>query len=142
MFRPSTATGSDAGLSPSTINKIHTVLDKALFQALRWNLIPRNVTEAVKPPRPVAEEMRPLSSEGKRRLLNETRGDRLEVLYVLAVTTGMRRGELLGLKWSDINLENATVSVRRTLTRTDNGKRVTLGDPKTKRSRHTIRLTS
>ena len=74
-------------------------------------------------------------------LLNEARGDRLEALYVLAVTTGMRRGELLGLKWSDIDLENATVSVRRTLTRTDNGKRVTLGDPKTKRSRRTIRLT-
>jgi integrase len=74
-------------------------------------------------------------------LLNEVRGDRLEALYVLAVTTGMRRGELLGLKWSDIDLENATVSVRRTLTRIDNGKRVTLGDPKTKRSRRTIRLT-
>ena len=85
--------------------------------------------------------MRPHSSEETRMLLNEVRGDRLEALYVLAVTTGMRRGEVLGLKWSDIDLENATVSVRRTLTRTDNGKRVTLGDPKTKRSRRTIRLT-
>jgi integrase len=131
----------DAGLSPSTVNKIHTVFHKALSQAVRWNLIPRNVTKAVKPPRPAAEEMRPLSSEETRRLLNEARGDRLEALYVLAVTTGMRRGELLGLKWSDIDLENATVSVRRTLTRTDNGRRVTLGDPKTKRSRRTIRLT-
>jgi integrase len=48
---------------------------------------------------------------------------------------------LLGLKWSDIELENATVSVRRTVTRIDNGKRVALGDPKTKKSRHTIRVT-
>ena len=88
-----------------------------------------------------ANRIRPLSSEETRMLLNEARGDRLEALYVLAVTTGMRRGEVLGLKWSDIDLEKATVSVRRTLTRTDNGKRVTLGDPKTKRSRRTIRLT-
>src|SRR5919112_2466950 len=83
----------DVGLSPSTVNKIHTVLHKALSQAVRWNLIPRNVTEAVKPPRPASEEMRPLSSEETRRLLNEAHGDRLEALYVLAVTTGMRRGE-------------------------------------------------
>jgi integrase len=53
----------------------------------------------------------------------------------------MRRGELLGLKWSDVDLENATVSIRRTLTRTDNGKRVALGEPKTKKSRRTVRLT-
>src|SRR3712207_9217041 len=80
----------DAGLSPSTVNKIHTVFHKALSQAVRWNLIPRNVTEAVKPPRPAAEEIRPLSSEETRRLLNEARGDPLEALYVLAVTTGDR----------------------------------------------------
>ena len=62
-------------------------------------------------------------------------------LYILAITTGMRRGELLGLKWSDVDLDNASVSVRRTLTRTGNGKRVALGDTKTKKSRRSIRLT-
>jgi integrase len=50
----------DAGLSPSTVNKIHTVFHKALSQAVQWSLIPRNVTEAVKAPRPSSEEMRPL----------------------------------------------------------------------------------
>jgi integrase len=73
--------------------------------------------------------------------LEASRGERLEALYILAVTTGMRRGELLGLKWSDVDVENATVSIRRTLTRTDNGKRVSLGEPKTKKSRRTVRLT-
>jgi integrase len=131
----------DSGLSPSTVNKIHTVLHKALGQAVRWSLIPRNPTEAVKAPRPAPQEMRPLSTEETRRLLDVARGDKLEALYVLAVTTGMRRGELLGLKWSDVDLENATVSIRRTLTRTDNCKRVSLGEPKTKKSRRTIRLT-
>jgi integrase len=131
----------DNGLSPSTVNKIHTVLHKAPSQAVRWSLIPRNPTDAVKPPRPAPEEMRPLSSEEARRLLDAATGDKLEALYVLAVTTGMRRGELLGLKWSDVDLESATVSIRRTLTRIDNGKRVALGDTKHKNSRRTVRLT-
>lgn len=62
-------------------------------------------------------------------------------LYVLAVHTGMRSGELLGLKWADVDLESGTVRVRRTLTRTEDGKRLTLGEPKTKKSRRTVRLT-
>jgi integrase len=60
--------------------------------------------------------MHPLSTEETRRLLAAACGDQLEALYVLAVTTGMRRGELLGLKWSDIDLGNVSVSIRRTLT--------------------------
>lgn len=131
----------DTGLSNSTVNKIHTVLHKALGQAVRWSLIPRNVTKAVRVPRPTPREMRPLCSEEACALLDAAKGEKLEALYVLAVTTGMRRGELLGLKWSDVDLENGRVSIRRTLTRIDNGKRVALGDPKTNRSRRTVRLT-
>jgi integrase len=85
--------------------------------------------------------MHPLSPDEVRRLLEAASGDRLEALYVLAINTGMRRGELLGLKWSDVDLEGGRLSIRRTLTRTDNGKRVTLGEPKTKGSRRTVRLT-
>ncbi len=131
----------DYGLSASTVNKVHSVLHKALARAVRWSLIPRNVTESVKAPRPAPEEMHPLSAEEARKLVNAARGDRLEALYVLAIHTGMRRGELLGLKWSDVDLENARVSIQRTLTRVDNGKRHALGDPKTKKSRRTVRLT-
>jgi integrase len=129
----------DTGLSASTVNKIHTVLHKALAQAVRWSLIPRNVTEVVKAPTPTPKEMRPLSAQEARKLLEAAKDDRLETLYVLAVTTGMRQGELLGLKWSDVDLENASVSIRRTLTR--DGGRVAIGEPKTKKSRRTIRLT-
>ncbi len=86
--------------------------------------------------------MHPLSAPEARRLLDAAQGDKLEALYVLAVHTGMRRGELLGLKWADVDLENAAVSIRRTLTRTDNGKRVSLGEPKTRKSRRTIPLTA
>ena len=131
-----------AGLSPSTVHKIHAIVHKALSQAVRWNMVPRNVSEAVKAPRPVPKEMRPLSPAEARGLLDAARGDRLEALYVLAITTGMRQGELLGLKWSDLDLgcpHNATVRIGRTLTRI--GGRVSLGEPKTKKSRRSIRLT-
>jgi integrase len=129
------------GLSASTVQKIHHILHKALSQAVKWDLIPRNPADAVTAPRPATEEMRPLSVEETRRLLEAAKEDRLEALYVLAVTTGMRRGELLGLKWSDVDLESATVSIRRTLTRVDNGKSAALGAAKTKRGHRTVRLT-
>ncbi|MBD0253312.1 MAG: site-specific integrase [Rubrobacter sp.] len=129
----------DHGLSPSTVHKMHAILHKALSQALQWHMVPRNVTEAVSPPRPAPKEMRPLTSEEARRLLQEARGNRLEALYVLAVTTGMRQGELLALRWQDVHIENGVLSVRRTLTR--NGGGIEMGEPKTKKSRRSIRLT-
>ena len=131
----------DSGLSGSTVQKLHHVLHKGLGQAVKWHLIPRNPADDVKAPTPSPKEMHPLSADEARRLLEAARGDRLESFYVLAVHTGMRRGELLGLKWNDVDLENATVRVRRTLTRIDNGRRLALGPPKNKKSRRTIRLT-
>jgi integrase len=124
----------DAGLSSSTVQKIHHVLHKGLTQAVRWSLIPRNPADSVKAPTPTPKEMHPLSAQEARKLLEAAQGDKLEALYVLAVHTGMRRGELLGLKWPDIDLDNATVRIRRTLTRPDNGRRLALGEPKTKRA--------
>jgi integrase len=131
----------DSALSGSTVQKVHHVLHKALAQAVKWSLIPRNPADAVKAPTPTPKEMHPLSAQQARELLEAARKDRLEALYILAVHTGMRRGELLGLKWEDCDLDNATVRVRRTLTRTDNGRRLALGEPKTKKSRRTVRLT-
>ena len=133
----------DSGLSGSTVQKVHHVLHKALAQAVKWDLLPRNPTDAVKAPRPTPKEMRPLSKPEADRFLEAARGDRLEALYVLAVYTGMRRGELLGLKWADVDLDASPVIVRirRTLTRVDNGRRLALGQPKTKTSIRTVRLT-
>jgi integrase len=125
-----------AGFAPASVNKWHVTLHKALDQAVKWHMIPHNVCEDVKAPKPGYKEMRTHSAEEARRLLNTARGDRLEALYVLAIYTGMRQGELLALKWSDVDLENATLSVRRTLTKS--GTRLLLGEPKTKKSRRTI----
>jgi integrase len=129
----------DSGLSPSTVQKIHHVLHKALAQAVKWNLIPRNPSDSVKAPTPTPKEMRPLSATEARTLLKTATGDRFEALYVLAIHTGMRRGELLGLKWADVDLDNATIRVRRALTRKGTG--YVLGELKTKGSRRSVRLT-
>jgi integrase len=97
------------------------------------------VADTVKPPTPAPKEIRALSAAETRKLLEAADGDRLEALYVLAVHTGMRQGELLALRWQDVDMENTVVSVRRTLTRS--GGRVAFGEPKTKKSRRSIRLT-
>jgi integrase len=129
----------DAGLSPSTVHKTHAILHKALARAVVWHMVPRNVTEAVEPPQPAPKEMRPLSPADARRFLDASCGERFEALYVLAVTTGMRQGKLLALRWQEVDLENSTISVRRTLTR--DGGRVVIGEPKTKKSCRSISLT-
>jgi integrase len=128
----------DAGLSPRTVQYVHVTLHKALKQAIADGLIPRNATEPVKPPQVRREEMRPLTAQQARILFDAAKGDRLEALYVLAVTTGLRQGELLGLKWDDIDLEVGTLQVRRTLTIAKGGP--VLSAPKTKSSRRTVKL--
>ena len=129
----------DSGLTPATVQKIHTVLHKALAQALKWNMIPHNVADAVKAPRPAPEEMHPLSPDEARKLIEAVRGDTLEALYVLAVHTGMRQGELLALKWEDVELNEGVICIKRTLVRS--GGRIAVGEPKTKGSRRPVHLT-
>jgi integrase len=129
----------DSGLSPRTVQYIHVTLNKALKQAVADGLIPRNVAAAVKPPRPTKKEITPLSPEEARTFLDAASGDDLEALYVLAVSTGMRQGELLGLKWEDVDLEAGTLQVRRALSQTKDGPAFT--PPKSAKSRRRIKLT-
>src|SRR5215208_6007859 len=128
----------EVGLSPRTVQYIHVTLHKALKQAVADGLIPRNATEAVKPPQVTKEEIRPLTAEQVKVLFEAVRGDRLESLYILAVHTGLRQGELLGLKWDDVDLEAGMLQVRRTLTTAKGGP--VLRAPKTKSSRRTVKL--
>src|ERR687890_1183021 len=96
----------DSGLlAPATVRKIHSTLHKALSQAVSDGIVPRNAAH-VQAPRPTPEEIRPLSEDEARAFLDAVRqsGERFEALYVLAITTGLRRGELLGLRWDDADL--------------------------------------
>src|SRR5688572_20255069 len=103
-------------------------------------IVPRNAAH-VKAPRPAPEEIRPLSEGEARAFLESARhsGERFEALYVLAITTGLRRGELLGLRWDDADLKQGTLRVGRALVR--EGGRHTLGETKTRRGRRQINLT-
>ncbi|MDQ3923809.1 MAG: site-specific integrase [Actinomycetota bacterium] len=107
----------DGGLAARTVLHIHRVLSKALKQAVDDGLIPRNAAGSVKSPQPRGEEIRPLNREQVRIFFEAAREDRLEALYIVAVTAGLRRGELQGLKWEDVDLSGATgtLQVRRTL---------------------------
>jgi integrase len=128
----------DSGLSARTVQLVHTVLNKALKQAVLDGVLPRNVCETVRAPRSAKREMRVLDTAQARALLEAAKGDRLEALYVLAVSAGLREGELLGLRWEDVDLARGVVRVRRQLTRTKDGLSFTA--PKRGRSRG-VRIT-
>ena len=128
-----------AGLALRTVLHHHRVLRQALQQAVRWQLIAHNPADAVTPPRPERTEMRTLDPSGVHRLLDGCADEQLRALISTAVTTGMRLGELLGLRWSDCDLAGGTIYLSRAaqyLAATG----VTFRTPKTSRSRRSIAL--
>lgn len=129
------------GLAPATVRMVHAVVGRALGDAVRWGNVTRNVALLVTPPRVKHAEIRPLTAEQAQQLLEAARGTRWEAFYVLAVTTGMREGELLGLCWSDVNLDSGELSVRHTLRRMP-GVGLQLLEPKTDHSRRRVRLSA
>ena len=128
-----------SGSAPRTVHHTHTVLHKALEDALRLGLVARNVCDLVDPPRAPQAEMHILTPEQVHTLLAAAEGDRLEALYVVALSTGMRAGEIMALKWSAVDLARGTLQVRATLQYT-RGAGYTFAEPKTKRSRRQIAL--
>ncbi len=124
----------DSGLSARRVRYIHVTIRKALKDAVRLQLLSRNVADAAIPPRAAKSEIEPLTQDQMRTLLEAARGDKLECLYVLAVTTGMRQGELLGLQWKDVDLDGGKLRVNRSVY-----EGVT-SPPKTSAGRRTIRL--
>ncbi|HEV8190161.1 MAG TPA: tyrosine-type recombinase/integrase, partial [Ktedonobacterales bacterium] len=102
------------GLSSTTVHHLHMLLHKALDRAVRLGLTQRTVSDLVDPPRMRHHEMSTLNEAQARQLLVSATGERLEPLYVLALATGMRQGELLALKWRDVDLDRCTLQVRAT----------------------------
>ncbi|MEX0750747.1 MAG: tyrosine-type recombinase/integrase, partial [Dehalococcoidia bacterium] len=129
----------EAGLSPTTVHHLHATIHRALEQAVKWGLVARNVADLVDPPRIARHEIRTLSPEEANGLIDAARGDRLEALYIVALTTGLREGELLGLRWRDVDLDAGGVEVRGSLQRVPSG--FIIAEPKTSKSRRRVGLT-
>ncbi len=106
-----------SGLAPSSVRRVHAVLHAALEEAVRGDLIPRNPAAHANKPKVRREEIEPLDVEQARTFLVAARGDKFEALYTLCLMAGLRQGEALGLKWSDISLDAGTLRVNRQLQR-------------------------
>ncbi|MFE4366749.1 tyrosine-type recombinase/integrase [Streptomyces sp. NPDC056835] len=126
-------------LSPLTLAYVHSVLKSALEHAVREEEIPRNVARNVRTGTPRPRRFEPLTAEEAREFLAAARGHRLHSLFELALHTGLRKGELLGLRWEDLDLDAGTAAIRRTLQRTNAGGLTTL-PTKTRASERRIAL--
>lgn len=123
-------------ISPTTQRYAYAVLRIALGRAYKSGRVLRNVATLVDPPAKARTEMHPLTSEQARGFLQAVTGDRLGPLYTVAIATGMRQGELLALRWSDLDLDAGMLAVRHTLRR----KTHELAEPKTPSARRVLRL--
>jgi integrase len=126
------------GLSAQTVLHHHRVLHDALQQAVRWRLLGRNSAAAVEPPKPERKEMRALDEGCSAWLLDAAQGNRLYLPILLAIATGMRRGEILALCWRDVDFVNNVIRVQRSLEQTNAG--VRFKEPKKKKSRRPISM--
>lgn len=137
---------TEAGLSPRRVHHIRAVLRTALNQAMRWGLVGRNAAALTEAPRQAAAEVVPLSVADARAVLavaegdpaSGVPGDRLAALFRVALTLGLRQGEVLGLRWRDVDLDGGRLHVRHALQRIDGA--LILKEPKTEKSRRTLRL--
>jgi integrase len=128
-----------AGYAPESIITLHKVIHKALDNAVRWRLIPRNASDDVTLPKHGAEgESQSLTVQQARHLLTVAKGHELEAMIVLLLDTGMRHGEITALRWEDINFEKGTVSIHRTVSHLRKG--ISEGEPKTVTSEREITL--
>jgi integrase len=136
-----TRTRYGEALSPKSVRYIHTTLHKALRDAQRKQLVTRNVADAADPPKlrqSGDREMLTWSADEVRRFLGALDGHRLHAAFVLAATTGMRRGEVLGARWRDLDVSNRRLAVRQTVLTVNY--QIVLGTPKTERGRRSIAL--
>jgi integrase len=130
----------NGGLAPKTVRYLHGIIRKALADAARWNLLQRNVADQADPPtiRSTAPEMKTWTADELAQFLDFVSDDRLYAAWVVAATAGLRRGEVLGLRWIDIDLNASRLSVQQTLVSVAYETRFSV--PKTARSRRSVSL--
>ena len=129
----------EGGLSATTVRRIHAVLRKALSTAVKWQLIRLNPADAVDAPKQSRKEMKCLTKEDVETFLEAVQSDTYKVLYLVAIMTGMRRGEILGLRWQDVDLDNGQASIRQSYIALHDGS-MHLDTTKTKGSERTVAL--
>ena len=129
----------DGGLSPKTVRNVHSMLHKALSDATRWGHLPRNPVGLAAPPKPARPEMKVWSPEQLRAFVEFTGNDRLAAAWLLLVTTGMRRGEVLGLAWKNVDFINGRLAVVQSMS-VVNYHDVRLVQPKTAKGRRSLAL--
>ncbi len=127
-----------AGLSPKMVRHVHTLLHKAFSDAVRWGSLARNPAERAEPPRPRTPEMKVWDVAQLRRFLAEVDNDRLGPVWLLMTTTGMRRGEVSGLRWADVDLDGGRLSIVQTHVIVN--RKVLVSEPKTLKGRRSIAL--
>jgi integrase len=130
--------GKPRGLSAQTVQHVHRTLSQAFGHAVRLEVLARNPAQQVRPPKPDRREIKILGKNEIGTLLNAASGSWLYLPVLVAVTTGLRRGELLGLRWSDLDLKAGTLTVNQSLERVRGA--LTFKSPKTKTSRRSITL--
>ncbi|HVD18697.1 MAG TPA: tyrosine-type recombinase/integrase, partial [Propionibacteriaceae bacterium] len=136
-----TANGGAGGLSSRSVRYIHTIVHRAFRDAVRWGRIARNPADAADPPRASATArptMKTWTADQVRAFLDHTAEHRLHAAFVLLATTGMRRGEALGLRWSDVDLTAGRASISQTVIMVHHD--IEVGSPKTARGRRTVAL--
>lgn len=126
------------GLSYRTVRYTHTILHRALRDAVRWGLLARNPADLADPPKHRTPEMQVWTTEQLRTFLRSVNDDRLYGFWLLIATTGLRRGEALGLRWGDVDLDAGRAAIRQTLSSV--GGRLTFSTPKTAKSRRSVTL--
>jgi integrase len=126
----------DEGLSRRTVQYIHAVVRRALNQAVKWELIYRNPTDAVTPPRPKKEAPKTLSAEEAKPFFAVVRDHPYFPLYLIATLMGLRKSEILGLRWQDISFEQGTLSINHIVSEIQG--QIYEGAPKTESSRRTV----
>src|SRR5215213_8423433 len=129
----------DSGLSPSTVRRIHAVLHRALEEAVKSDLIPRNPAVHANKPKVKQEEIEPLDASQAAAFLKAAKGNRFEALYILCLMCGLRQGEALALRWRDIDLDGGTLRINLQLQRVGRAVGTRFSDPNDD-SRHPVGL--
>jgi integrase len=132
------ADGNAGGLAPRTVRYLHAIIREALDQGVKWQTVARNAADATEPPRAERPHIATWDADHVRQFLSITADDTYNPLWLVLLTTGLRRGEALGLRWQDVDLTTATAHVRQSLV--EMGGRGTIQAPKTASGRRVVAL--